>query len=372
MSRIWIRFVATCGVVAGVVFACQLGTAAEPVPGGAAAGGADGSQPPAALPGPGRRSGRGPAATGGVSRAAAQGTVGPPAARGTADARPPDEPLTVLKSGPDHVRVVYRLKNKPAMDTEQVLKQLFRLEGGLPKSAAISAKGSAGSSVAMATDTISNCIVISGPPEAVEEVRTLVEKLDQPAGMLLLEVEIGVAPVGEPKPVEGPNPKEKSPVATAEPFRLPRRPEKMETTGRVRMVTLDNQPALVQMGSRVPRVTGVSTSSTGGQMKSTSLDNVGLIVMVTPRINADGVVMQIDVEQSQLGSENEGIPISAAGDKVVRSPRIDATTLQMTVTIPNAQTMILGSVAQKGKSDKELVVIVTPHILGLEEAKKVR
>lgn len=57
---------------------------------------------------------------------------------------------------------------------------------------------------------------------------------------------------------------------------------------------------------------------------------------------------------------------------MVRSPRIENTTVQTTVTIPDAQTMNLGSIAQKGKSDKELVIIVTPHIFGLEEAKKTK
>ena len=225
----------------------------------------------------------------------------------------------------------------------------------------------------MATDTVSNSLVISGPPEAVEEVQSLVDKLDQPVAMLLLDVEIGVAPVGERKPVEGPKPKEKSPAATAEPFRLPQRPEKMETTGRVQLIALDNQPAFARMGSRVPRVASMSTSPTGGGTRSTTLDNVGLTVGATARIDPDGaVVMQIDVEQDQLGPEKEGLPISAAGDNVVRSPRRDGTSIQTTVRILNAQTMILGSIAGQGKPDKELVVIVTPHILGPEEAKKMR
>ncbi len=57
---------------------------------------------------------------------------------------------------------------------------------------------------------------------------------------------------------------------------------------------------------------------------------------------------------------------------MVRSPRIDATTVQTTVRIPNAQTAILAGAAQKARSDKELVIIVTPHVIGPEEAKQVR
>ncbi len=277
----------------------------------------------------------------------------------------------MLKSGPDHVRVVYRLKNCPVTQVDREVTQLFRLEGGFHKAAA-SVKGAAGPNVAIVPCIVENSLLISGAPEAVEEVRGLLEKLDQPAAMLMLEVEIGLAPVGEAKPAESPKSKAKSRAAANEPFRLPQRPEKMETTGRVRLVTLDNQPALVRMGSRVPRVTGTSLSSVGGETRSTTLDNVGLLVGITPRIDPDGaVVMQIDVEQDQLGPENEGIPISAAGGNVLRSPRIDGASVQTTVRIANGQPLVLGSITQKGKADKELVIIVTPHSIRPEEAKKV-
>ena len=45
MSRFWIGFVASCGVVAGTLFACQLGTAAEPVSGSTAPGAPGGFRP---------------------------------------------------------------------------------------------------------------------------------------------------------------------------------------------------------------------------------------------------------------------------------------------------------------------------------------
>ena len=205
----------------------------------------------------------------------------------------------------------------------------------------------------------------------MKEVQDLLDKLDQPAGMLLMEMEIGEAPVDDANRDSSSKSKEKSPAATGEPFRLPQRPEKMETIGRARLVTLDNQPAFVQMGSRVPLVNEVSVSPMGSPTRSPSLHNVGLILGMTPRIKPDGVVMQISVEKSQLGPESEGIPIAAAGDKVVRSPRMDTTTVQTTVSIANGQTVILGSAAQEGKSGKQLVIIVTPHIVGLEEAKNV-
>ncbi len=358
MPRLWIGLVAACGVVAGTVFACQAGKAAEPVSGSAARGRADASRPPALQ-------------SFFDQQAAAAGSR-QLAARGTPAEKPAQEPLTVLKSGPDHVRVVYRLKNCPVTDVNRVLQELFRLEGGLHKSAT-SSKGAAGSGVAIVPDPVTNSLFISGAPGAVEEVQGLLDKVDQPPQMLLVEVEIGVAPVGEAKPAASPQPKEKSRAAANEPFRLPQRPEKMETMARARLMTLDNQPGFVHTGSRVPRVTGTTVSATGGETWSTTLSNVGPLVGVTARIDPHGAVtMQIDVELSQVGPESEGIPISVAAGKVLRSPRIDATTIQTTVRIPNGQTLVLGSIAGQGKSDKEadkeLVIIVTPHIIGADPA----
>jgi type II secretory pathway component GspD/PulD (secretin) len=216
----------------------------------------------------------------------------------------------------------------------------------------------------MAADTMTNSLVISGPPEAVDEVRALLEKLDVAPGLVLVEMEMGFVQLGETKASENPNPKEKSPATTAEPFQLPKRPERMETTARARVITMSNQPAFIQMGSRVPRLSTIK--ETGSELR---LDNVGLIVGVTPRISGGAVTMQIDVEESQLAPESEGIPISVAGDKVVRSPVMKSTTVQTTVKILDGHPMILGSAARQGKADKELVIIITPHIVGLEEAK---
>jgi type II secretory pathway component GspD/PulD (secretin) len=366
---------ATFGIVLGAFFVGQQGKAEDGV----------GSNPA-----PGKASSASAAAAGQQKRAATadeseatplsdfgsrrpSGTFG--GRQTTATALPP-APLTVLKSGPEHTRVVYRLKATPVTDIDSTIKQLLHLEGELHNSGGAAATTAARSRVAIASSVVNNSLVISGPPDAVEEVLRLVEKLDHSAGLILLEMEMGEAPVDAAKQGESTKGDGKpTTAATPSAFRLLDRPAKMETTARARLTTLDNQPAFVQMGARVPRATGVTTSPTNGRFSSTSMTylNVGLIVGMTPRISPDGTIaMQINVEQSQLGPENEGTPVSVAGDKVVRSPRIDTTTVQTTVAVPDGKTIILGSVARQGRNEKEFVILVTPHILGLEEAKKTR
>lgn len=166
---------------------------------------------------------------------------------------------------------------------------------------------------------------------------------------------------------------------------------RLEILSRPQIRSLDNQPAYIQVGQRVPRIIG-STVNQNGQTNTVALENVGLIMGVTPRISPDGmVVMEVDAEKSQLGPENEGIPVSVSSDgTVIRSPRIDTTTAQTTVSAASGETIVLGGLITKSTQDvhrqvpwlgdipvvgnlfrfdsnigkrTELVIILTPHVI---------
>ncbi len=169
----------------------------------------------------------------------------------------------------------------------------------------------------------------------------------------------------------------------------------IQVLSRPQVMTLDNQPAFVQVGSRVPRITS-SQQTTTGTVNNTVLENVGIILGVTPRISPDGqVVMEIDAERSELGTEAEGIPISINqnGD-VIRSPQIKTTTAQTTVSARSGQTVVLGGLISKNtlqnkrrvpwlsdiplvgdmfrydnsfEQRKELLIIMTPIIVKNDE-----
>ncbi|HUT12068.1 MAG TPA: secretin N-terminal domain-containing protein [Thermoguttaceae bacterium] len=170
---------------------------------------------------------------------------------------------------------------------------------------------------------------------------------------------------------------------------------RLEVLSRPQIMTLDNQPAFIQVGQRVPTIRGTQMNE-AGQINNIEYENVGLIMGVTPRISPDGlVVMEIDAEKSQLGPIEEGIPISiSATGEVIRSPRIDTTTAQTTVSALDGQTVVLGGLISKSKSDIqrkvpylgdvpilgnlfrydasvtkriELLIIMTPHIVSTEE-----
>lgn len=166
---------------------------------------------------------------------------------------------------------------------------------------------------------------------------------------------------------------------------------RLEVLSRPQVLTLDNQQAFIQVGQRVPRIVNSIINQNGAQ-NNIELENVGLIVGVTPRISPDGnVVMEIDAEKSSLGPEDEGIPVSISADgTVIRSPRVDTITAQATVSAADGETIILGGlISRKTRTNHrtvpwlgripvlknlfrydlfdlqrvELMIIMTPHVV---------
>ena len=175
----------------------------------------------------------------------------------------------------------------------------------------------------------------------------------------------------------------------------------VEILSRPQIMTLDNQPAFIQVGQRVPRIVGTSINQVG-QVNTVELENVGLILGVTPRISPEGmVVMEIDAEKSEVGPEIDGIPVSISADgEVIRSPRVNITTAQTTVSSASGQTIVIGGLITANNttlsrrvpwlsdvplvgnlfrfdgsrnSRKELLIILTPHVVrGPSEAEYIK
>ncbi|MGQ9770557.1 MAG: secretin N-terminal domain-containing protein [Thermogutta sp.] len=170
---------------------------------------------------------------------------------------------------------------------------------------------------------------------------------------------------------------------------------RLDVLSRPQVMALDNQVAFIQVGQQVPTVTGTSVTQYA-QVNSVAYTNTGLILLVRPRISPDGqVVMEINAEKSDVGPESEGIPISiSAGGQVIRSPRINTTRAQTTISAGDGQTVILGGLITKSRSTTnrripglsdvpilrhlfrydiddgtrtELLIFLTPHVVRTDE-----
>ncbi len=145
--------------------------------------------------------------------------------------------------------------------------------------------------------------------------------------------------------------------------------QRLEVLGRPHIMTLDNQPAFIQIGKRVPRITGsmAPTLGTGQVFNTFELINVGLILGVTPRISPEGmVVMEIDAEKSEVGPESEGIPVTISEGSVIRSPTFNTTMAQTTVSAADGETIVLGGLISKSdaKAERKVPLLADIPVLG--------
>jgi general secretion pathway protein D len=174
---------------------------------------------------------------------------------------------------------------------------------------------------------------------------------------------------------------------------------RVDVISRPQIMTMDNQRAFLLVGQSVPRITS-STPSVNGTTNATTLDNVGVILQVQPRITMEGppesprtpiVTMQMDVEKSTVGSDADGIPISiSTTGAVIRSPKYDRSAAQSIVSVLDGQTIVMAGLITSTKNQfhrrvpylsnlpilghlfrydqtaqerKELLILLTPHVV---------
>lgn len=112
----------------------------------------------------------------------------------------------------------------------------------------------------------------------------------------------------------------------------------------------DNHTAKIQVGDRVPTVsqtqalaTAIATTGTTGVISSVQYLDTGIMLSVTPHINAGGLVtMEISQEVS-----NASKTVTSGID----SPTISKRSAQSTVTVQAGETMVLGGLISDKKSD---------------------
>ncbi len=165
---------------------------------------------------------------------------------------------------------------------------------------------------------------------------------------------------------------------------------RLDVISRPQVMMLNNTTGEVQIGAQVPFITGTTNNGFNIQ-NEVEFQQVGLILSVTPRISPDGlVVLDVLAEKSDLGAEEDGIPIAVTDGQVLRAPQINTTRARTYVTARDGQTVILGGLITKeraaferkvpyladipffgrlfrtdGVSEQrtELLVILTPHII---------
>ena len=93
--------------------------------------------------------------------------------------------------------------------------------------------------------------------------------------------------------------------------------------------------------------------TTFGTSNNITQVSLGLLVGIEPRVApGDGVVLQINVNESRLGRTEEGVVLSTSpsGETIRRPPTI-ATTVQSVVKAPAGKTVVVAQVGIRRPAD---------------------
>jgi general secretion pathway protein D len=135
-----------------------------------------------------------------------------------------------------------------------------------------------------------------------------------------------------------------------------------EVLSRPSILARNNQPATISLGQSVPLVTATRFDAVNGQINTVTYQSVGIILRVTPFITADGMVeMIVQPETSELADKSQWVPISAGA----LAPVINQRSADTVVVVPDGQTVIIGGLMQRSKSQADSKIPILGDIPGL-------
>ncbi len=129
--------------------------------------------------------------------------------------------------------------------------------------------------------------------------------------------------------------------------------ERLQILSRPQIMTMDNTQGSIEVGEQVARVTGLAFNNNTSQVITENLE-VGLLMVVTPRVGADGLItMTIDATRSKVDDNSPGTPIGTDDNgNVISVQNILRTTAQSTVAAYSGQTVIFGGLIQKVREQR--------------------
>jgi general secretion pathway protein D len=287
----------------------------------------------------------------------------------------------------DHQLFVYKLKYAQAVNVKDRLNSLFQeLEninqqnlrnsgggrGGGGGTTSTSSSTSVTDEVYIEADEDTNSLIIMTSSKNYEKIKNIIELLDIPIPQVLIKVllaelttkngiDIGVdwtvtSTNGNgdsvtsgfnysPKATEGLT----SHIIQGDldiTLRALQETGKLNVLSRPYIMTSNNQTATINVGQRYPFITDSQITDTGNINNTVAYEQIGIILEVTPTINADGLVI-MDVNPSITTALADTVKISDQVNATIFATRL----AQCRVAVPNGQTVVVGGLMQDTDSE---------------------
>jgi type II secretory pathway component GspD/PulD (secretin) len=235
---------------------------------------------------------------------------------------------------------IFPLKHIPATEVAKAASQLF------------------GRDAIMTVEPLTNRLIFRGTPELMAQVHTLVTQLDQAPTSIVVELTIATLQTGE-TPLDWARSGEELQARLAG----LEKEQKLHNVERVKLLTLENQPATMQRGGSRPYVqsTGQAFGGARGQTRSVTYEQVGTVVQVTAATRSSGAVtLEVTVERSEA---EPGTPL-ADEEQSVAAPLRSVLELSTSVHVPDGKTILI---AGSDKDGRQLIVLLRASLAKPEE-----
>jgi len=267
---------------------------------------------------------------------------------------------------------VYRLKNAQAADVGTAIRSFLdqerqRVTQVLGADAVGTAQRLLEREVAIVPEQVSNTLLLSASPRYFEQIHQIIEELDQAQSQVLIQVLLAEVTLDSNRdlgfewsfsknigngwnvgnktdfgiPTQMQNFGGYSALVTGNNMQFLMRAlendGRVEVLSRPQILTADNKVASINVGQRVPIITGSSTTPQGGQINTFDYRDVGVNLTVTPRITGEGFV-KIDVGATNSSLASSSIEINNKATVPIINERRASTT----VTVQSGQTVVIG------------------------------
>ena len=137
---------------------------------------------------------------------------------------------------------------------------------------------------------------------------------------------------------------------------------KAEVLSRPSILARNNQLATISLGQQIPLITATRFDAVNGQINTVTYQNVGIILSVTPFITSDGMVEMIVAPQtSEIADKSQWVPIGGG----VAAPVINSRSADTVVVVPDGQTVIIGGLMQRSKTQADSKIPFLGDIPGI-------
>ncbi len=295
-----------------------------------------------------------------------------------------DKVIQELDASPAQERPtkVYRLRNATATDLEETLQTFLdrerqRLEQTLGTEGMAAAQRLLEREVTVVAEDSSNALLLSASPQYFKVISDLIHELDAPPPQVLIQVLLAEITLDDTTEfgfdwayqnvkdnrtytantnfgVEA-NLNASGSVSLSVTgsdlglfFRALKSQGRLNVLQRPQIVAVDNQPAEIKVGQRVPFIENTRITDNGDIINVVQYQDVSIVLNVTPRINPDGFV-KMDVDQKIESLSSSSITIQEGVNAVIVNSR-SATT---TVSVQDGHTILIGGLITTREDDRE-------------------